>query len=239
MRITYIHHSGFAVECEKCTLIFDFYKDTAKVLTEIMQRAKSIYVFASHSHPDHFVPQILDWTNKYPEITYILSNDIRKMLKKDKSRILPAGIHILHQGETFSDQNIKVKAYGSTDIGVSYMVEVGGKRIFHAGDLNNWHWSNESTPQEIKAAIGNYLAILRDISKEVPHLHLAMFPVDPRIGGDYSLGARQFLEKIEVDHFIPMHLWGQFEQAGRFDLYKNPKHGEYHLKRDGENIEID
>lgn len=30
-------------------------------------------------------------------------------------------------------------AAGSTDSGVSWIVETEGKRIFHAGDLNNWY----------------------------------------------------------------------------------------------------
>lgn len=36
-------------------------------------------------------------------------------------------------------QNIKIVAAGSNDSGVSWIVEVAGKRIFHAGDLNNWY----------------------------------------------------------------------------------------------------
>lgn len=33
---------------------------------------------------------------------------------------------------------MKVKAFDSTDEGLSYLVEMDGIRIFHAGDLNNW-----------------------------------------------------------------------------------------------------
>lgn len=36
-------------------------------------------------------------------------------------------------------QNIKIVAAGSNDSGVSWIVEVADKRIFHAGDLNNWY----------------------------------------------------------------------------------------------------
>ena len=42
--------------------------------------------------------------------------------------------------------DIKVKAYGSTDAGVSFLVTTsGGRKIFHAGDLNDWHWQDDSS----------------------------------------------------------------------------------------------
>ena len=34
-------------------------------------------MFASHSHKDHFDLDILRWTEEYPEIKYIFSNQIR------------------------------------------------------------------------------------------------------------------------------------------------------------------
>ena len=45
----------------------------------------------------------------------------------------------LAKGGTWSDGTISVWALGSTDSGVSWIVETEGKCIFHAGDLNNWY----------------------------------------------------------------------------------------------------
>lgn len=50
MKITYLDHSGFAVEYKKYVLIFDWYKGK---LPEF-DSEKEIYVFSSHSHYDHF-----------------------------------------------------------------------------------------------------------------------------------------------------------------------------------------
>ena len=36
-----------------------------------------IYMFASHKHQDHFDMDILRWSEKYTNIHYILSKDIR------------------------------------------------------------------------------------------------------------------------------------------------------------------
>ena len=49
---------------------------------------------------------------------------------------------------------LRIQAFGSTDVGISFLIHLQGKSIFHAGDLNNWHWSEESTEQEIRKAEG-------------------------------------------------------------------------------------
>ena len=55
-------------------------------------------------------------------------------------------------GETREIYGARIRAYGSTDEGVSFLISVEGKQIFHAGDLNFWHWAEESTPEEVAQA---------------------------------------------------------------------------------------
>ena len=43
-----------------------------------------------------------------------------------------------------------------------------------------------------------------------------MFPVDSRLGKDYTRGAEQFLDSIKTDLFIPMHFWKDIEAARAF-----------------------
>ena len=38
---------------------------------------------------------------------------------------------------------VKIRAFKSTDEGVAFLIETEGKRIYHAGDLNNWVWAGE------------------------------------------------------------------------------------------------
>ena len=57
---------------------------------------------------------------------------------------------------------IRIEAFGSTDVGISFLIDLQGVRLFHAGDLNNWHWSEESTPQEIRKAEGDFLAEIKN-----------------------------------------------------------------------------
>ena len=51
MKVTYLYHSGFAVELEKHIFVFDYMKGK---LPDWDGR-KEIIFFASHKHPDHFV----------------------------------------------------------------------------------------------------------------------------------------------------------------------------------------
>ena len=75
MKLTYIYHSGFAIEAENVTIIIDYYKDSSEtapnqgvVHDELLHRPGKIYVLSSHFHPDHFNRDILAWKEQRPDI---------------------------------------------------------------------------------------------------------------------------------------------------------------------------
>lgn len=78
MKLTYIFHSGFALETENCMLVFDYWLDPAHVIDGLLKCNKPMYVFASHFHEDHFNRDIFTWKSIKPDITYLLSKDILK-----------------------------------------------------------------------------------------------------------------------------------------------------------------
>lgn len=222
MKITYIYHSGFAIEGEGFSLLIDFYKDTNETSNKeginyvhdiLLKRPGKLYVLASHFHPDHFNPEILTWKKERPDIIYILSKDILRHRRAPKE----ATDHWLVKGDEYKDNTICIKAYGSTDVGISFYIEAGKKRLFHAGDLNNWHWMDESTPAEWHAAEKAFLHELNDISQEHKEVDVAFFPVDARLGKEYMRGPEQFISKIKTGLFIPMHFtFTSAEQANAF-----------------------
>ncbi len=135
----------------------------------------------------------------------------------------------------------QVKAYGSTDAGVSYAITLeDGSVIFHAGDLNDWHWSEESTKEEIAKAEAKFTTIVNRIAEEIPEIKIAMFPVDARMGADFARGAEIFLTKVKVDNFFPMHFWGEPQKACDFASYVPPvAHTKcYCLDKPGQSVEI-
>ena len=200
MKLIYIYHSGFAIVGDDITIILDYWKDPAGVIPGLLRNKGSIYVMASHFHPDHFVPEILKWKEMRPDIKYILSKDILRHHRAQKEDAL-----FMAKGAVYKDDKISVQAFGSTDIGVSWYIETEGKRIFHAGDLNNWHWADECTKEESMKFEMAYLGELKDICKVVKVLDLAMFPVDIRLGGEYMRGPRQFIDSVPTKLFAPMH----------------------------------
>ncbi|WP_449304154.1 MBL fold metallo-hydrolase [Prevotella aurantiaca] len=227
MKLTYIFHSGFAIETETSVLIFDYWRDPARVVSKLLSTSKPVYVFASHFHEDHFTREILTWRSTYPtlSITYILSKDIlkrRRAVKED------ADVWLAKGGE-WHDNNVKVYATGSNDSDVSWIVEVDGNCIFHAGDLNNWYarfvtedykggtiFSEEFGDVNPMQDEKRFLGELKDIKKISDTFDVVMFPIDGRIGNGYTRGARQFIKRFNVGLFIPMHfVVSGFESAWR------------------------
>ena len=240
MKLTYIYNSCFAIEADNYTILIDFFKDTegdfdtGYVNRELFTRSGRLYVLSSHSHHDHFSKKVLKWREKRPDIIYILSKDI---LLCHKAK--PSDAHFIDKLETYEDDLLKVTAFGSTDIGDSFLIEVEGKRIFHAGDLNNWHWKDESTPEEVAQAETFFLSELAVITNHIQHLDVAMFPIDKRIGTDYMRGAEQFLSAIKVDLFSPMHFGKYYERAAAILPFAESKGSRIvEWKHKGESVEI-
>ena len=216
MKITYIYHSGFIIESENATIIADYYKDSDN---EIVHRSLNsfpgkLYVISSHWHPDHFSKEVLEWKSVRPDIQYIFSKDI---LKKKLATQDDADFMI--KGDIWQDENIRIKAFGSTDVGISFLIEAGGKKVFHAGDLNNWHWDEESTPEEIQTSERHFLREIKALYNETNDLDAAMFPVDCRLGKNYMRGAEQLVDLLRVGVFIPMHFGETYNEANAFEKY--------------------
>lgn len=254
IELKYIFHSGFVLESDKCILIFDFWMDPSGIMPHYINPSgnKHIYVFASHFHEDHFTKKIFEWrkNNPFTEYTYILSKDI---LKRRRAHKEDANVW-LAKGGSWEDENIKVIATGSNDSGVSWIVEVDDKRIFHAGDLCNWYarfLTDDTQEEEIfceefdtyitpAAEEKRFLGELKDIRKITDSFDLVMFPVDGRIGNGYTLGARQFIDRFKVGLFVPMHfVMSGFESAWRMESFCKEKNIPFwRIKDEGESITL-
>lgn len=237
MELIYIYHSGFVIEGKDFSFLFDYYQDTPDLFVhrKFLNRPGRLYVLSSHSHPDHFNPEVLGWKTERPDIQYILSEDIRNNRK--------ACFHdaaFLKKGESWNDDLVKIKAFGSTDIGISFLIDVADKRIFHAGDLNNWHWQEESTPEEIEKAETDYLNELETLAQTTDYVDLALFPVDPRLGENYTRGARQFIDRIHTRQFAPMHFWKKYDKANAFGEVVTGRGGKFiAIHQPGERIGLE
>lgn len=201
LKLTYYYNSGFSVQVGGTLLIFDYWEGEdrslaphSRISETFLQAFEQIYVFVSHAHPDHFDPVIYSWYKHGLPVSYIVSHDMPVGTRG--SRLAPLQ-------EKQLSQDIKVKAFGSTDLGVSFLVTVYGMTIFHAGDLNLWHWRSESSLKEIEEAENQFYECMAPLKQE--KIDVAMFPVDPRQGSMYDAGANHFIMTEKPRVFIPMH----------------------------------
>ena len=203
MKLDYIYHSGFAIEADGVTVIIDYYKDSSEevfnkgiVHDYLLEKPGLLYVLCSHFHPDHFNREVLSWKKLRPDIRYIFSKDILK-----HRRASAEDATYINKGDTYEDEHIRIQAFGSTDVGISFLIDLQGRRLFHAGDLNNWHWLQQTAPA----------------------VDVAMFPVDSRIGKDYMRGAEQFVERIKITIFVPMHFSEDYQGGNAFRQFAESK----------------
>lgn len=206
MKITYLKHSGFVVEYQDIVLIFDYYGGQMPPVSD----EKKVYVFVSHAHSDHFRRDIFKWETAYKNIQYILSNDIQ--VKGPKGKTTYVGPH----REIRADE-LKIMTLRSTDEGVAFFICLREKNIYHAGDLNWWHWEEETDEYNEK--------MRREYCQEIGlmegrHIDVAFVPLDPRQGEQYGWGLDYFMRHTDTAYVFPMHMWDQYEIYDK--LMRNP-----------------
>ena len=264
MKITYLYHSGFLLEWERCYWLFDYYRGAVPPL----DGEKSLFVFSSHSHADHFNPAVFALAQRYPHVTYVFSNQIRQACRRLGRD--PRGISLSAQQieqvcgspqtggaarvpvpeiqfltvrtdaelPDGSGGQILVHTLQSTDCGCAFVLTYEGRTVYHAGDLHWWTWPGESEAENRKMAA--------DYKKEMEYLagrtlDLAFTPLDPRQEQDYALGMRYLLGQSRVRHVFPMHFLDNFSICDQYlSEYGAPEQTEFHrISRCGQSWELE
>ena len=215
-RVTFLDHSGFLVELPTVTLLFDWWKGELPAL----RPGIPLLVFSSHRHEDHFKPEIFTLSAH----KFLLGSDIRltprNLEKWGLSEETAARCLRLGKYDAVSPlPGVTVETFPSTDEGVAFLVTADGQAVFHAGDLNWWHWEGETEGwnRNMEVNFKRYTEPLRG-----RRIDLAMLPLDPRLGEDGFRGPAYFLELADVRRFLPMHQWGDFGFTQQF-LSKFPQ----------------
>lgn len=217
MKIYYVYHSCFIIETDSSFLIFDYFKKKQDknqdfvfndFLKNIFKSSKNLYVFSSHSHQDHFNREVLSWVNEKPNTYYILSSDI-------KLYSATSNAYMANQNEEFTINDLIISTFGSTDQGISFLVNTDNLNIFHAGDLNWWKWMDD-TPEEEKEMETAFKNVIKDIIIKNVSIDIAFFPVDGRLEQNYSCGGQYFIEQLSPKVFVPMHFWEDFSIPTKF-----------------------
>lgn len=210
-KLTFVFHSCFILESASTAVIFDFFRDTTTdaVARFVQNTGKHVYFVNSHAHPDHFSKNIFNIIDKSDaDVKVILSRDIKiKLNEEERSRVQL----FIKLNEAYHDDNIRITACPSTDVGCSFAVELDGLKAYHAGDNNNWYMPDETDTHKLDFMERCFLDTVEKIRQVSESFNIVMFPVDPRLGDEIYRGPMQFLDKISTDFFVPMHLWGYYD----------------------------
>lgn len=215
--IYHLFHSGTAVKVENKLFVFDYFKDQPQqekalqssleqgiIREESFKNIDEAYVFVSHSHHDHYNQVIFEWENYCDQINYILAEEVNPEIElKNKDNL-----YLMKKDEELQLKNVNVSSYGSTDEGVSFLVELENLTIFHAGDLNWWKWKKFSEKVQKREE--------REYKREVDKLKgkqidIAFVPVDPRLEEHYYLAGEYFINQIKPALFIPIHFADNYD----------------------------
>jgi len=219
MKVEFIHHSSVYIELENNVLIFDYVNGSNEQFTfngtlPELPIDKNVYFFVSHGHHDHYDPVILDF----------IAEDDNSMLIADKSvglskfGLAKKGIEgrkykKVDFGKKYKINDMVVTTIKSTESGVAFLVKCEDKIIFHAGDLALWYWDG----------VGDLIngretaAYKREINKLVnEHIDVACVPLDPRMKGHAGDGMKYFMENIDCDMIIPIHMWNDYSVIDKF-----------------------
>ncbi|MBR2049033.1 MAG: MBL fold metallo-hydrolase [Oscillospiraceae bacterium] len=199
MVVRYIHHSCFLVETDDCYYLFDYEKGQLPEL----DGNKPIIVLSSHGHGDHYNPEIFPLLERagMKRIRAVLSDDIPVPRNVDALQVSPGMGYDLGCGQ-------RLNAFRSTDLGVAFLIEDHDKLIYHAGDLNDWVWEEESDDYNEQMTI-HYREQIQLLSDAVHgrEIDLAFVVLDPRQEKDYDRGLCYFLERLSAKQVYPMHYW--------------------------------
>ena len=144
MKVSYLDHSGFLLECKDRYCIFDYYKGELPPL----DKEKEVLVFCSHCHGDHYNPKIFDLLDergmRYRAVLASDISDEKRLSKIERSFVNPDQSYRLAGG-------IQVETLLSNDSGVAFIVSSENRElraIFHTeiGKIKDRHFDIAFVP---------------------------------------------------------------------------------------------
>ncbi len=211
--VTYIYHNCFILKEPSRTFLFDYPGNLflnakmRKIVTTELRDSK-VFIFASHSHYDHFNPKIVDLAKTASQAILILSHDI--IDKHPQFRKLKNCI-IAKPQANYEIEGIRIKTLLSNDQGVAYLIQTGENNIYFGADLAKWSW-DEFTPEERRKMEKHFQKAINTLAET--KIDIAFENTDQRLAN--WAGAAEFIETVKPDLFIPMHTFGKTGSLKRF-----------------------
>ena len=198
IKIDYLGHSGFLVETDSVLLLFDYYYGDLSLLKE-KSNDKPLYVFVSHSHGDHFNPEIFSLADTKHGTKYLVSFDVKGNPAVPENQ----DVHYLDADMTYEIEGLgTVMTLQSTDEGVAFLVKTTNETLFHAGDLHWWDWPGED-PEWLAEQENVFRREIRKL--EGTNIDIAFAVLDGRLEENYAKGMALILSTLHPRYVLPMH----------------------------------
>jgi len=200
-KITYIIHSCFTVEFDDKVLLFDYpgrgfsTEDTKKIVRSILD-GKAAYIFASHSHGDHFTTDIFNFEEGPSRTHFVLSDDI-SLYRGSR----PLNLTMIGAEEKVVIDDISIESFKSNDAGVAFLITYKDKKIYYGGDLAKWDWPEWSSSKRKK-----HVDVFKRILYTLKDIDIAFSNMDKRL--DSWAGPLEFINQVDPKYFVPMHTFG-------------------------------
>ncbi len=236
--IWHIYHSGIVIfnKKSKSMHIFDYYMDPDQILPDIIYNSnnlKTINIYVSHGHHDHYNPEIFNWELNDYQTNFILSKDLKDKvqynLKNNKN------IYFIKNGEELSLKNLYIRAYPSTDLGISIYLKEDQGTIFYGGDLNWWDWENFNQEEKLREEKDFKNAVAEIKNKNI---NIACLAMDPRLKESFHLAVEYFNSTVEPQFLVPLHFKDDYKIIDKYNNKIENKSNILEFKNPGDKIII-
>lgn len=234
--VTYIHHNCFILKESSRTFLFDYPDD--RFLTDQMRavvtnelRGSKAFIFASHSHQDHFNPKLMELAKITSQATFILSEDI---IKKHPRFGKSENCVMVKPSEAYELEKMRIKSFPSNDLGVAFLIQSEGLTVYFGGDLSKWSW-DDFTPEERRWMEERFQKTIEALAEH--RIDIAFENTDPRLPN--WAGAAEFLHTVKPTLFVPMHTFGDLDSLERFMKDLGPTGSKiFHYRKTGDQIDF-
>lgn len=233
--IVYIHHDCFLLRAGGKTLLFDYPapsylpREAAQVAAAHIAGA-DLTILISHSHDDHFDPDIVAAMQAAATRRFVVSDDVAD-LYGDR---LPPETVVMEPDASQDVDGLTVHALESNDMGLAYRIELEGLSVYFGGDMALWDWPGQS-PAARRAVGMSWRRLLKTLAARP--LDVAFSNMDPRLPS--LAGAPDFVEKLAPAVFVPMHVNGKTHYIERFaDRLRRPGTAVFAYNKPGDVLEL-
>ena len=225
--VHYLDHSAWLMQTQNRLLLFDYgelpvRQDKGLPAEGVFDLQNlpdmPLYVFASHRHRDHYSAELHKRLSQNERSNFILGLDAKPLVHELKNcpgktwQVWPNMELVLH--------DLVIRCTGSTDSGVSFLVESPEGVFYHGGDLAVW--DDEAFYRDNYRQQVDLLERWVEQTKRIPAI--AFLPVSTSDGFQEEAlldGVWYFLKKIRPLNILPMHAHGYEDLYQRFaDLAK-------------------